>query len=186
MLFRSKRENEKVKAGYYAVHLDRYGIDVELAATERVGLHKYTFPQANDAAIVFNLADALNWDKTMDAYLTLENDTTISGYRYSKGWANDQKLYFTAEFSKPMKGIELYDGDKLVEGKELTSAKLYAKVLFETQDKEDILVRVALSPVSIENAKLNMQAELTNWDFDKVVKDADEKWNNELHIFSCF
>lgn len=175
-----RRETETVKPGYYSVHLDRYNIDAKLTTTERVGLHKYTFPEANDAAIVFNLADALNWDKTMDAYVIQENDSTLSGYRYSKGWANDQKLFFTAEFSKPMKGIELYDGDKQIEGKELTSAKIYAKALFETKNKEDIFVRVALSPVSIENAKLNMKAELTNWDFEAVAKAAEKKWNNEL------
>ena len=174
------RDTEVTKAGYYAVHLDRYDINAELTTTERVGLHRYTFPKATDAAIVFNLADALNWDKTIEGYIIQESENSISGYRYSKGWANDQKLFFTAEFSKPMKGLELYDGETLVDGKELTATKIYTKVLFDTEDKEQILVKVALSPVSIENAKLNMNAELTNWDFDTIAKEADTKWNNEL------
>ncbi len=174
------RDTEVTKPGYYAVHLDRYDINAELTTTERVGLHRYTFPKATDAAIVFNLADAINWDETVEGYITQESVNSISGYRYSKGWANDQKLFFTAEFSKPMKSLELYDGETLIDGTELTSTKIYTKVLFDTQDKEQILVKVALSPVSIENAKLNLNAELTNWDFDTVAKQADSKWNNEL------
>lgn len=174
------RDTEITKPGYYAVHLDRYDINAELTTTERVGLHRYTFPKATDAAIVFNLADAINWDETVEGYITQESVNSISGYRYSKGWANDQKLFFTAEFSKPMKSLELYDGETLIDGTELTSTKIYTKVLFDTQDKEQILVKVALSPVSIENAKLNLNAELTNWDFDTVAKQADSKWNNEL------
>lgn len=174
------RDTEITKPGYYAVHLDRYDINAELTTTERVGLHRYTFPKATDAAIVFNLADAINWDETVEGYITQESVNSISGYRYSKGWANDQKLFFTAEFSKPMKSLELYDGETLIDGTELTSTKIYTKVLFDTQDKEQILVKVALSPVSIENAKLNLNAELTNWDFDTVAKQADSKWSNEL------
>ena len=174
------RDTEKVKAGYYAVHLDRYNIDVELAATERVGIHKYTFPESTDAAIVFNLADGLNWDRTVDGYIVQESDTKISGYRHSKGWAPNQKLFFTAEFSKPMKGVEFYDGEELIEGTEITSTKIYTRVLFDTKNKEEILVKVALSPVSIQNAKLNLEAELVDWDIDQVVKTANKKWNNEL------
>lgn len=174
------RETETVKAGYYGVHLDRYDIDVELAATERVGFHKYTFPKTSDAAVVFNLADALNWDATLEGYLVQEDDKTISGYRYSKGWAPDQKVYFTATFSKPIKALELYDNESLVEGKELKSKLVYGKALFETEENEEVFLKVAVSPVSIENAKLNMEEELPGWDFEGTVKKADKKWNNEL------
>ena len=174
------RETETVKAGYYGVHLDRYDIDVELAATERVGFHKYTFPKTSDAAVVFNLADALNWDATLEGYLVQEDDKTISGYRYSKGWAPDQKVYFTATFSKPIKALELYDNESLVEGKELKSKLVYGKALFETEENEEVFLKVAVSPVSIENAKLNMEEELPGWDFEGTVKKADKKWNDEL------
>ena len=175
------RKNEVVKAGYYSVKLDRYNIGVELAATERVGFHKYTFPKADDAAVVINLADALNWDESLEGYLVQEDETTVSGYRYSKGWAADQKVFFTAKFSKPLKGFELYEGETLAEGKKDLTAKLvYGRALFETEENEDIYLKLAVSPVSIENAKLNMEEELPEWDFNATVTDADVKWNNEL------
>ncbi|HJD93073.1 MULTISPECIES: GH92 family glycosyl hydrolase [Bacteroides] len=175
------RKNEVVKAGYYGVKLDRYNIGVELAATERVGFHKYTFPKADDAAVVINLADALNWDESLEGYLVQEDETTVSGYRYSKGWAADQKVFFTAKFSKPLKGFELYEGETLAEGKKGLTAKLvYGRALFDTEENEDIYLKLAVSPVSIENAKLNMEEELPEWDFNATVTDADVKWNNEL------
>ena len=175
------RKNEFVTPGYYSVLLDRYQVRAELTATERVGFHKYTFPEAKDAAIVINLADALNWDATVEGYLVQESETVVSGYRYSKGWADDQKIYFTAEFSKPVNGFEIYDNQTLVEGKELKSKLVYAKGLFETSKNEEILLKVAISPVSIENAKLNMNAELSGWDFEQTKVNAHNAWNEKLH-----
>ncbi len=178
------RDSEKVKAGYYAVHLDRYNIDVELTATSRVGFHKYTFPASDNAKIVIDLKSHLNWDEPTDTYLVYENDSTVSGYRYSKGWANDQRIFFTANFSKPMKGFLLSENEDpkdVKEGTELKAKGVYGQALFDTKDKEEIYVKVALSPVSIENAKLNMQAELSGWNFEQTIADADKKWNEELN-----
>jgi predicted alpha-1,2-mannosidase len=178
------RDSEKVKAGYYAVHLDRYDIDVELTATSRVGFHKYTFPASDNAKIVIDLKSHLNWDEPTDTYLVYENDSTVSGYRYSKGWANDQRIFFTANFSKPMKGFLLSENEDpkdVKEGTELKAKGVYGQALFDTKDKEEIYVKVALSPVSIENAKLNMQAELSGWNFEQTIADADKKWNEELN-----
>lgn len=173
-------KNETAKPGYYAVHLDRYDIDVELTTTNRVGFHKYTFPSSDTAAIIINLADKINWDEPTEGYLIQENDTVISGYRYSTGWANDQKLYFTATFSKPMKKFEVANGGKIVSGNNLKARQVYGVVSFDTKEKEELYVKVALSPVSIENAKLNMEAELSGWNFDQTVKDATKLWNEEL------
>ncbi|MDH6311226.1 putative alpha-1,2-mannosidase [Dysgonomonas sp. PFB1-18] len=178
------RDRETVKAGYYAVHLDRYDIDVELTATSRVGFHKYTFPASDNAKIVIDLKSHLNWDEPTDTYLIYENDSTVSGYRYSKGWANDQRIFFTANFSKPMKGFLLSENEDpkdIKEGTELKAKGVYGQALFDTQDKEEIYVKVALSPVSIENAKLNMQAELSGWNFEQTIAAADKKWNDELN-----
>lgn len=176
------RKTEKVKPGYYAVHLDRYNVDVELTTTERVGFHKYTFPKSDNSKVVIDLKSKMNWDEPTDTYLVYENDSTISGYRMSKGWANDQRLYFTAVFSKPMKKFLLSEketgGDEL---KELKGKGVYGQALFDTEDKDDIFVKVALSPVSIENAKLNMQTELPGWNFDETVANADQSWNKELN-----
>ncbi|MDR1717983.1 MAG: GH92 family glycosyl hydrolase [Prevotella sp.] len=176
-----RRETEKVKPGYYAVHLDRFNVDVELTATKRVGFHKYTFPQSDSSKVIIDLQHGIGWDAPVEGYLTQENDSVISGYRYSKGWANDQKIFFTAVFSKPMKGFVVSDTTAVQEGNTIKATRAYGQVLFDTQDKENIFVKVALSPVSIDNAKLNMQAELSDWDFEKTVADADKAWNEELN-----
>jgi len=178
------RNTEKAKAGYYAVHLDRYNVDVELAATKRVGFHKYIFPESTEAKVVIDLKSHLNWDEPTDTYLVYENDSTVSGYRYSKGWANDQRVFFTASFSKPMKGFLLSESEnakEAIDTKELKGKGIYGQVLFDTKDREELFIKVALSPVSIENAKLNMQAELPGWDFEQTIADADKAWNEELN-----
>lgn len=175
---------ETAKAGYYAVHLDRYNIDVELTTTKRVGFHKYTFPKSNEAKVVIDLKSKLNWDEPTDTYLVCENDSVVSGYRYSKGWAKDQRVFFTAQFSKPMKKFLLSEGEDAKDVKnaaELRAKGVYGQALFDTNDKDVLFVKVALSPVSIENAKLNLLEELPGWDFDQTVADADKAWNEELN-----
>lgn len=175
------RKSEKTKAGYYAVHLDRYNVDVELAATKRVGFHKYTFPKSDDARVIVDINHGLNWDKPVETYLIMEDDKTISGYRYSTGWAVDQRVFFTAQFSKSIKGFILNDGTEVKEGKELKGVKVMGQAIFDMDDKEELYIKVALSPTSIENAKMNMKAELPEWDFEKTVADADKAWNKELN-----
>lgn len=175
-------DNETTKAGYYAVHLDRYDIDVELTSTSRVGFHKYIFPESKDAKVVIDLKSRINWDNPVETYLVQENDSTVSGYRYSKGWANDQKIYFTATFSKPMKQFIVSEGNDIKEGKELKAVGVIGQAVFgETTAKEELYIKVALSPVSIANAKLNMKAELPGWDFQQTIADADKAWNEELN-----
>ncbi|MGL5937913.1 MAG: GH92 family glycosyl hydrolase [Phocaeicola sp.] len=175
------RANEKCAPGYYATHLDRYGVDVELTSTQRVGLHKYSFPQGtSDARVVIDLENGNCWDKPMETHLQVINNTTVAGYRYSKGWANDQRIFFVAEFSKPFENFQLYDKNEKRAGDSLTAVKLYGEAMYGSIGDEPLLVKVALSPVSIENAQLNMKAELPNWDFQKVKESAYEAWNSEL------
>ncbi|MGL5981389.1 MAG: GH92 family glycosyl hydrolase [Phocaeicola sp.] len=175
------RANEKCAPGYYATHLDRYGVDVELTSTQRVGLHKYSFPQGtSDARVVIDLENGNCWDKPMETHLQVINNTTVAGYRYSKGWANDQRIFFVAEFSKPFENFQLYDKNEKRTGDSLTAVKLYGEAMYGSIGDEPLLVKVALSPVSIENAQLNMKAELPNWDFQKVKESAYEAWNSEL------
>ena len=177
-----KRDTEVTKAGYYAVHLDRYNIDVELTTTKRVGFHKYTFPKSDQAKVIIDLKTKLNWDEPIETYLIQENDSTISGYRFSKGWADNQKVFFHAIFSKPMNGFLVSESDEdIQEAKELKAKGVFGQALFDMEDKEELYIKVALSPTSIANAKLNMQAELTGWDFEKTKKDADQTWNEELN-----
>lgn len=175
------RATEKTKAGYYAVHLDRYNVDVELTATKRVGFHKYTFPASEEAKVIIDLENGQCWDTPVETYIIQEDQNTISGYRYSKGWANDQRVFFTAVFSKPMKGFVVSESNETKNGIELKGVRVYGQALFDMDDREELYVKVALSPVSIENAKMNMQKELADWDFEMTVVNADRAWNEELN-----
>lgn len=172
------RENERVRPGYYATRLDRYGIDVELTATKRVGMHKYTFPATGDAAVVIDLENGGCWDKATDTGFVVEADSRkISGYRYSTGWAKDQRIYFTVEFSKPVRKVEFPLAATMKEDRIETR---YARIEFDATDGQPLYVKVAISPVSIENARLNMQSELPGWDFEATARKAETAWNDEL------
>lgn len=176
-----RRETEIAKAGYYAVHLDRYNVDVELTATKRVAFHKYTFPKSEESKVIIDLENGQCWDKPVDAYIIQENDTVISGYRFSEGWANDQRIFFTVTFSKPIKKFVVSNSEGVQDGNSLKAVHVYGQAFIPTSDKEEVYVKVALSPVSIENAKLNMQTELPGWDFEQAVQKANQAWNEELN-----
>ena len=175
------RSKEVAKPGYYAVPLTRYGIAAELTATTRVGLHRYTFPAADDAAVVFDLENGGCWDKATDTGFFLSDDSTrISGWRHSSGWAKDQKVYFVAEFSKPAKAILYEQPGEMIESEAPAIAARYARVVFDTAEGEQLLMKVALSPVSAEGAAKNLAAELPGWDFEATAAAAGRAWNDEL------
>ncbi|MFT4222148.1 GH92 family glycosyl hydrolase [Dysgonomonas sp.] len=174
-------KKEKAKPGYYSVHLDRFDIDVELTATKRVGFHSYTFPQSDkNPAIVIDLERGIGWDNPTEAFIKQENDSTISGYRYSKGWAKDQRIYFTAVFSQSIKAFSVFDTVRINNTRNEEMRSVFGRVDFGNNITEPLLVKVALSPVSIENAKLNMRQELPHWNFSQTVTDADATWNEQL------
>jgi predicted alpha-1,2-mannosidase len=172
---------EKVKPGYYSVRLKRYNIKAELTASKRVGFHQYTFPAGKEARIIIDLKPGIGWDLATETMIRQENDTTISGYRYSKGWAPDQRIYFTAVFSKPIKNLLLYDSTAVQSGTELKGKYIKGIVVFAPQHSAQIRLKVAVSPVSIENAKLNMKAEIPGWNFEQQVIKANDDWNRELN-----
>ncbi|MBO4633895.1 MAG: GH92 family glycosyl hydrolase [Bacteroidales bacterium] len=166
------RSQEVCKPGYYSVPLERYGIRAEMTATARVGFHRYTFPEAEQPALVFDLENGGCWDRVTDAgFEAIRNAdglvTALAGWRYSSGWARNQKIFFWAEFSQPASGF--------------TEEGLYCRYeIPHTSGGENVLVKVALSPVSIEGARANMAAELPGWDFDATMAAAREAWNREL------
>jgi len=172
--------DEKVKPGYYQVGLKRYGINVELTASKRVGMHRYTFPATKDAHIIIDLQEGIGWDRPMETYIEQVNENTVTGYRYSKGWAVDQRIYFTAVFSKPIKTFAVYDSTATQAGTKLKGEKVKGVISFATAKGEVVLAKVGVSPVSIANAMLNIKAEIPGWDFDKVVTAADAAWNAQL------
>jgi predicted alpha-1,2-mannosidase len=160
-------QNEKARPGYYSVVLNSSAIRAELTATARVGFHRYTYPAGEKAKLIVNLFRGIGWDKYVAGKITKENDYTISGYRVSTGWAKHQVIYFTAVFSSPIK--------------QLTSDADTVNVLsFNLPSNRQLCVKVALSPVSVENAKQNMKAELPGWDFDATVSAANKAWNEQL------
>ncbi len=162
------RSREIVKPGYYSVPLTRYNILAEMTATSHVGFHRYTFPQTEDAAVVFDLCNGGNWDKPVEVHMEADGDNRISGWRHSTGWAKDQKVFFTAEFSRPFKSFKLMDDNGM-----------FGRADFDTSS-EPLMMKVAISPVSVEGAKANMAAELPGWDFNNTVAMADQRWNEEL------
>ncbi|WP_044118148.1 GH92 family glycosyl hydrolase [Alkaliflexus imshenetskii] len=176
-----RRETEKASPGYYAVTLDRFGIHAELTTTKRVGFHKYTFPASDEAGVIIDLEHGIGWDRSIDSYIVMDNDSTVSGYRRSMGWARNQVVYFTAVFSKPMKDFAVFNSTQEVEGESLNAEKVYGHAFFEIAQGESLLVKVGLSPVSIDNARMNLNAELPGWDFEAAVKSADDEWNKQLN-----
>lgn len=177
----SDRSKEVVTPGYYRTHLSRYNVDVELTATKRVGFHKYTFLGNESPAIVFDMVNGGCWDKTTEAVIRVVNDSTVSGYRYSKGWADDQRVFFRAEFSRKFDNVEFIVNDSVKEGDMAKGAQLFARVNFAAGNQEPVYMKVALSPISEEGAQLNMQTELSGWDFEKTIADAKAAWNKELN-----
>ncbi len=163
---RFKHEAEKVHPGYYSVQLTDPNVLVELTATERCGFHRYTFKNGAKAQLALDLSQCIGWDKLNDCLLTQENATRLTGFRRSNGWAADRRIYFSIDFSQPVTVHRLDSMERVV--------------VSVADNTKPLLVKVALSPVSIDKAKLNMQAELAGWDFDAAVKQADEAWDREL------
>lgn len=170
---------EKVRPGYYSVVLDDYKIKVELTATERVAFHQYRFPgDGRDAHIIIDLKEGIG-DKPADTYIKLLNDTTIVGYRFSKGWANNQQLYFAVILSQPVSQFNVYTNDTLLNGVSGRALNIKGVMSFKG-DPGLVQLKVGISPVSEENALENIAAEIPGWNFNDIVRQADDKWNREL------
>ena len=159
------RRMEVTEPGYYSVPLVRYGVTAEMTATERVGMHRYTFPASEEAAIVFDLENGGCWDSPTGTHIESVDGCAVQGWRFSRGWADKQKQFFYAVFSKPVS---------------VEQVGMYARCSFKTKAGERILLKVALSPSGVEGARKAMEAELPGWDFDAVRKEARRKWNAEL------
>ena len=173
-------EREEARPGYYAVDLLSSGIKAELTVTSRVGFHRYTFPKDEKSQIILDLGYSLNWDKPVDTKIVIEDDHTITGYRKSKGWAKDQRVYFVMKFSKPFDDTQLYLGAKEVPDDSVLGIKTRFIAGYKTGDNDEIMVKVALSSASIEGARKNMEAELPGWNFNGTVQRAENTWNGYL------
>ncbi len=170
--------DESASAGYYRVRLKDYNITVELTATARCGVQRYTFPKSS-AAIFLNLKKAMNWDFTQDSYIEQVDSVTIRGYRFSDGWARGQKVYFYTRFSKPFHTLEMDTTAIVVDGKKI-GLSYVARFDFDTQEGEQITLSTAISAVSMDNARANLQVEVPRDDFNFYKKEAQRSWNSEL------
>jgi len=177
-------KNETCRPGYYSVLVDKYNVRAELSTTERVGIHRYSYPADQTAQVLLNLNYGMGWDRTVIAGMHVVNDSTIAGYRNSTGWAKDQRIYFTAVFSQPLLRARFYQADSLLGDKKGEGTKLQAMLSFAVKKDKPLLIKVALSPVSETNALANMRAELPGWGFDAVAKAAQAKWDNALSTIS--
>lgn len=171
-------QDEEASAGYYRVKLQDYNINVELTATPRCGVQRYTFPKA-ESMVILNLKKAMNWDFTMDSQIEIVDSCNIRGYRFSEGWARGQKLYFATRFSKPFKSVELDNAEIKLKGEKVGTSNI-ARFMFDTEEGEQITIVTALSGVSVEGAVKNLDAEAPHNDFDQYLADAKADWNKQL------
>lgn len=168
-------KNETAKAGFYALHINRYNIDVELTASDRVGFHKYNFNSEGNSKVIIDLKYGTGWDKITKGLIEQVDKNTVQGLRFSSGWAKDQQLFYYTQFSKDIKSFEILDSNK--ETGTLTA-------IIEFEGNGELLAKTAISPVNIEGAKNNLQAEIDDeiglWNFEAIKEMAHTKWNTEL------
>lgn len=171
--------DESASAGYYRVLLKDYNINVELTATERCGIQRYTFPEA-ESSIFLNLKKAMNWDFTADSHIEVVDSCTIRGYRHSWGWSPKQYIYFQTRFSRPFDAFQLDTTAITTKDKGRIGTAAVARFDFKTKQNEEILVTTALSGTSMEAAARNLEAEAPKDDFDFYMMQAQENWTKEL------
>ena len=191
---RFTHDTEKAVPGYYEVMLADYGVKAQLTATPRVGVHKYTFPKNEEGRIVLDLNHGIyNYDgKTLWATLRVENDTLLTGYRITNGWARTNYTYFAISLSQPIQHYGYQDMQRpLYQGfwrkfpinhnfPEMAGRKLVSYFEFDTKKHPELVVKVALSATSTEGAVKNLQAEAAAKSFDVIAKEASECWNHQL------
>ena len=187
-------KREAASPGYYQVVLDDYQITAELTASERVGFHKYTFPKSNDGHIILDMVYNIyhHDNKNVWTFIRVENDSMVTGYRQTKGWARTRKVFFAMHFSKSFKSYghkkynqETYDGfyrrfDQLENFPEMAGQDIRAYFNFDTQQGEVINIKFALSSVSTAGALNNLATEIPHWNFEQTKMEARDKWNAEL------
>jgi len=182
-----RHDGEAAEPGYYRLNLGDRGVDVELTATERAGMLRFTFPPSDSAWITTDLKRVLHWD-VIWSRLRVENDSTITGFHLVSGWAKDRSLYFAARYSRPFDDFVIekdgkpvrYDTYRFRSRAEASGKSLQFGARYRTRAGEPIVVKVGISAVSAENALANLDAEIPHWDFARVRRETRAKWDREL------
>ena len=172
---RFSHSEETAKAGYYKVRLSDYDITAEMTASARAGIHRYTYPAGREQLVIIDLDTSINWDSTVDTRITSRTDSLLTGYRFSEGWAPNQKVFFALEFSRPW--ISLSARERRIEE---TDGRGLVNTLKFLPSEEPLLARIAISPVDEDGAVSNLRQEIPEWDFDAVREAARRQWNEEL------
>ncbi len=172
-------DKESASPGYYSVDLLDYGIKAELTATERTGIHKYTFPKDKNSKIHIDLGYSLNWDSPTDTHINVVNNTTIEGYRKSTGWAKDQRVFFVIKLSKPIDGYDVFRNESITTSP--TTGKNTKIILnYSTSEGEAIVLKTGLSTGNIEGAYKSLEMEASDFDFEALKAQAASKWETQL------
>ena len=194
---RFDHSTEKVAPGYYEVMLKDYNIKAQLTATPRVGIHKYTFPNGENGHLILDLVHSIyNYDgKVLWSTMRVENDTLVTGYRITNGWARTNYTYFAISFSQPIVNYGYTDKEKVLYNgfwrrfqleknfPEINGRKIVAYLNFNTAKDSELTVKVALSPVSMDGALKNLRAEASGRDFNQIAEAVRTDWNDELKRF---
>ena len=175
-----RHEDEKAEAGYYAVLLHEEGIRAELTATAHTGVHRYTFPKESTPTVIVDLKHSLDNEHIYESSLQVVNPHEMTGMRNTRGWSDNQRIYFVIQCSQPFEKATLISNQKALEGKEAEGTDLQALLKFKDRTSEPIVMKVGLSIVSVENARENLQAEVEGFDFDAVKQAAYHTWNDAV------
>ncbi|TWT67395.1 GH92 family glycosyl hydrolase [Allorhodopirellula solitaria] len=181
---RFSHEDETVQPGYHKVRLKKYGITAELTSTVRTGFHRYTYPETKDAYILFDVGAYLGHGPMANAMVHKVSDTEIEGMSLQEKTGRRRKrtpVYFVAQFSQPVTDFggwrdgQLLDSSTRIEGEDSG-----AYVRLQTTAQTPVLMKVGVSYTSIEGARRNLETELPDWDFDRVVQESKQDWNDRL------
>lgn len=175
-----RHEDEKAEAGYYAVLLHEEGIRAELTATAHTGVHRYAFPKESTPTVIVDLKHSLDNEHIYESSLQVVNPHEMTGMRNTRGWSDNQRIYFVIQCSQPFEKATLVSNQKALEGKEAEGTDLQALLKFKDHTSEPIVMKVGLSIVSVENARENLQAEVEGFDFDAVKQAAYHTWNDAV------
>ena len=176
-------ENESASAGYYSVLFDDSQIKVELTASRRASFHKYSFPTKDTCSVLIDLGFAVNTDSVTSSHIKIISDTLLTGFRYSTGWAKNQKTFFAVRFSKPFISYDLISSDSIyfdastsIEGQHVRGI-----IRFMPDENDQLMIKAGISAVSEENALISINHELPDWDFNFARSQARDVWNQALN-----
>ena len=177
---RFSHDREEASPGYYTVDLIDFGIKAEVTTTKRTGIHRYTFPKDSMSQIHIDLGYALNWDSPTDTYIEVVDENTIEGYRWSTGWAKDQRVYFVIKLNKAFESYQLFANDTLVTPP-ARNRKTKIVLQYNTSENEEIILKTGLSTANIDGARLSLNNEAVNFDFEEYKAKAEAIWEKELN-----